>query len=142
MNTLWFWKTEVTQSGAERPGGDRRTAGEMGQPSRELSPRRGSPTLASETRRRSARAPRRSSGKQTRGPYRGRGGSKEFQDHQQDIGKYGELARGHRCVWHQGSHWVWERTPSPVQSDTGQLHPSRARCRTPRTPCHRVNCST
>ena len=29
-----------------------------------------------------------------------------------------ELARGHRCGWPQGSHWVWEETPSPVQSDT------------------------
>ena len=37
-----------------------------------------------------------------------------------------------------GFHWVWEGTPSLVQSDTVNRHPSRARCRTPRTPHHRV----
>ena len=47
-----------------------------------------------------------------------------------------ELARGHRCG-PQGSHWVWEVTPSPVQLVMVNMHPSRARCRTPRTP-HRV----
>ena len=34
---------------------------------------------------------------------------------------------------------VWEGTPSPVQSDHAvNVHPCRARCRTPRTPHHRV----
>ena len=38
-----------------------------------------------------------------------------------------ELARGHRCGWPQGSHWVWDGTPSPVQSDNAvNRHPSRA----------------
>ena len=34
-----------------------------------------------------------------------------------------ELARGHRCGWPQGSHWVWEGTPS---DDAVDLHLSRA----------------
>ena len=38
-----------------------------------------------------------------------------------------ELARGHRCGWPQGSHWVWEGTPSPVQSDMVNTHPCGAR---------------
>ena len=49
-----------------------------------------------------------------------------------------ELARGHRCGWPQGSHCVWDGTPSLVQSDTVNIHPSRARRRTPRTPHHQV----
>ena len=39
-----------------------------------------------------------------------------------------ELERGHRCGWPQGSHWVWEGTPSPVQLIlVNLLHLSKAR---------------
>ena len=38
-----------------------------------------------------------------------------------------ELSRGHRCGWPQGSHWVWEGTPSPVQSGWSTITSVRAR---------------
>ena len=45
-----------------------------------------------------------------------------------------EQARGHRCGWPQGSHWVWEGTPSLVQSDwSTYICPGPTR--TSRTPC-------